>query len=71
MVTADPNARLQEFTDGCLAALTDEQFAECQLLAGLESGVRLRTSGDDPGHVELLWGGAVIGLTTWAWLGGV
>jgi hypothetical protein len=60
--------RVREFTLGALAALSDEQYAECVLLADLERGLRLCPSVEYPDQVELVWGGAVIGLTTWAWL---
>jgi len=60
--------RLKEFTTGALAALTEERRAECELLADVEPGMRLRPCEDDPEAVELLWAGAVIGMTTWSWL---
>ena len=60
--------RIREFANGALNALTDSQRAECSLLADIEPGMRLRPAVDDPATVELLWGGAVIGITTWAWL---
>jgi hypothetical protein len=62
--------RLWEFATGALAALTDEQVAECQLLALMEPGLRLRNCEHDPGQAELLWAGAVIGCASWAWLCG-
>ncbi|CAN5516059.1 hypothetical protein BH10ACT6_BH10ACT6_01220 [soil metagenome] len=66
---SDPiDERIREFTVGALAALTDEQRAECELLANLEPGMRLRPAADDT--VELLWGGAVIAITTMPWLNG-
>jgi hypothetical protein len=70
MMTAGPelDARIREFTTGALAALTDERYAECVLLSDLECGLRLRPCEDDPNIVELLWAGAVIGMTTWTWL---
>ena len=61
--------RVKEFTSGALAALTDERRAECELLASAgELGMRLRPCEDDPDVAELLWGGAVVGVTTWTWL---
>jgi hypothetical protein len=66
----DTDTRIREFTAGALEALTDERRAECMLLAELDRGMRLRPSEDDPEALELLWGGAVIGVTTWSWLNG-
>lgn len=60
--------RVKLFAEGALAELTDERRAECELLSDLERGLRLRPSDDDPDLVELLWAGAVIGMTTWTWL---
>jgi hypothetical protein len=62
------DARVRAFTTGAVAALTDERRAECELMASLERGLRLRPREDDPDVVELLWGGAVIAMTTWTWL---
>ena len=56
------------FAEGALAALTVERRAECELLSVLERGLRLRPCDDDPDLAELLWAGAVIGMTTWHWL---
>lgn len=56
--------RVREFTAGALAALSEDQRAECELLAQFEPGMRLRTCEDDPALVELVWGGAVVALTT-------
>ncbi|NEN06334.1 hypothetical protein G3T36_10645 [Diaminobutyricibacter tongyongensis] len=64
----DVDRRVQEFAKGCLDALTPERRAECEVLSVLDEGMRLRPAEDDPDVVELLWGGAVIGVTTWAWL---
>ena len=64
----DPDTRIREFAAGALSALTEAQRAECELLAELEPGMRLRPVEDDPAALELLWGGAVIGMTTWSWL---
>lgn len=33
-----------------------------------ELGMRFRPCEDYPDQVELVWGGAVIGVTTWRWL---
>ena len=62
------DARIKEFTTGALAALSDERRAECELMATLDRGLRLRPCEGDPDVVELLWAGAVIGMTTWRWL---
>ena len=62
------DARIEEFTTGALAALSEDRRAECELLAVLDPGMRFRPVEGDPDIVELLWGGAVIGMTTWAWL---
>jgi hypothetical protein len=63
--------RIGAFAQGCLDALTPDRRAECDLLAGIDRGMRLRPAEDDPHAVELLYGGAVIGVTTWDWLNGV
>lgn len=60
--------RVKLFAAGALAALTDKRRAECELLSDLERGLRLRPCEDAPDIVELLWAGAVIGMTTWHWL---
>lgn len=66
---AEVDARVKAFTTGALAALTPEHRAECELLASAgELGMRLRPAEDDPEVVELLWGGAVVGRSTWRWL---
>jgi hypothetical protein len=63
--------RVQQLAQGALAALSPERRAECELMASAgELGMRLRQCVDDPQVVELLYGGAVIALTTWAWLSG-
>ncbi len=60
--------RVKLFADGALAALTDERRAECEFLAVLEPGMRLRRSEMYPDQVELLWAGLLVGVTTWHWL---
>jgi len=62
------DTRIREFTAGALAALTDAQRAECELFADAEPGMRLRQSDEHPDIAELMYGGAVIGSTTWTWL---
>jgi hypothetical protein len=60
--------RVKLFAEGALAALTDERRAECELLAVLEPGMRLRPSEMYPDQVELVWAGLLVGVTTWSWL---
>ena len=60
--------RVKLFAEGALAALTDERRWECELLAVLEPGMRLRRSEMYPDQVELLWAGLLVGVTTWHWL---
>ena len=63
------DARVKSFTHRCYASLTPEKRAECELLASAgELGMRVFPSEQYPDWCELIWGGQVIGLTTWAWL---
>ena len=63
------DARVRDFAERALASLTPERRSECDLLASAgELGMRLFPSASNPELVELVYGGAVVGLTTWAWL---
>ena len=63
------DARVRDFAERSLASLTPERRAECDLLASAdEPGMRIFPSEQYPDWVELVYGGAVVGLTTWAWL---
>jgi hypothetical protein len=64
----DVEERVKAFAEGALAALSDERRAECELIATLDRGLRLRPSEMYPGQVELMRAGRMIGVTTWAWL---
>jgi hypothetical protein len=61
--------RVRDFAERSLASLTPERRAECELLASAgEEGCRIFPSAQFPEWCELIWGGAVIGLTSWKWL---
>ena len=63
------DARVRDFAERSLASLTPERRAECELLASAgEEGCRIFPSAQFPEWCELIWGGAVIGLTSWKWL---
>lgn len=63
------DARVRDFAERALASLTPARLAECELLASAdEPGMRIFPSEQYPEWVELVYGGAVVGLTTWAWL---
>jgi hypothetical protein len=63
------DARVRDFAERSLASLTPERRAECELLASAgEEGCRIFPSEQYPEMVELVYGGAVVGLTTWKWL---
>jgi hypothetical protein len=64
----DVEERVKAFAEGAVAALTPERRAECELIATLDRGLRLRPSELYPDQVELMWAGLMIGVTTWAWL---
>jgi hypothetical protein len=64
----DRDSRVADFARRSLASLTPERRAECDLLASAELGMRLRRSEQYPDWCELLYGGAVVGLSSWAWL---
>jgi hypothetical protein len=63
------DSRVADFARRSLASLTPERRAECDLLASAgELGMRLFPSEQYPDWCELVYGGAVVGLTTWKWL---
>jgi hypothetical protein len=63
------DARVRDFAERALASLTPERRQECDLLASAgELGMKLFPPEQYPEMVELLYGGAVVGLTTWSWL---
>ena len=63
------DARVRDFAERALASLTPERRSECDLLASAgELGMRLFPSEQYPEWVELVYGGVVVGLTTWKWL---
>lgn len=68
------DTRVRDFAERSLASLTPEKRQECELLASAgELGMRVFPSEQYPDWCELIWGGQVVGLTTWKWLndGGV
>jgi hypothetical protein len=61
--------RVRDFAVRSLASLSPQKRAECELLASAgELGMKLFPSTQYPEMVELIYGGAVVGLTTWRWL---
>ena len=63
------DARVRDFAERSLASLTSEQRAECELFAAAgEPGMRIFPSAQFPEWCELIWGGVVVGLTSWKWL---
>ena len=63
------DARVRDFAERSLASLTPEQRAECELFAAAgEPGMRIFPSKQYPEWCELIWGGVVVGLTSWKWL---
>jgi hypothetical protein len=61
--------RVRDFAERALASLTPERRSECDLIASAgELGMRIFPSEQYPEMVELVYGGAVVGLTTWRWL---
>jgi hypothetical protein len=61
--------RVRDFAERSLASLAPQKRAECELLASAgEPGMKLFPSEQYPEMVELVYGGAVVGLTTWRWL---
>jgi hypothetical protein len=63
------DTRVRDFAERALASLTPERRQECDLLASAgELGMRIFPSQQYPEMVELVYGGAVVGLTTWKWL---
>ena len=60
--------RVKSFAEKTLASLTPERRAELEMFADVEPGMRLRPAVRYPEWVELIYGGEVIGLTSWAWL---
>ena len=65
----DVEERVLDFAERALASLTPERRAECDLIASAgELGMRVFPSEQYPEMVELVYGGAVVGLTTWRWL---
>ena len=61
-------ARLAAFAAGALLALPEELRKECETLADLEPGMKIRRSEMYPDQVELWWVGRLVGVTTWSWL---
>jgi hypothetical protein len=64
----DVEERVKAFAESAVAALSDARRAECELMATLDQGLRLRPSEMYPDQCELMWAGRMIGVTTWAWL---
>jgi hypothetical protein len=66
----DRDSRVADFARRALASLTPEKRQECELLASAgERGMKLFPSAQYyPDWCELVYGGAVVGLTTWKWL---
>lgn len=62
------DARVRDFADRALAALPPDRRKECELLAEIEPGMRLRPSEMYPDQVELVWAGLLVGITTWSYL---
>ena len=63
------DARVRDFAERSLASLTPERRAECELfVAAGEPGMRIFPSKRYPEWCELIWGGVVVGLTSWKWL---
>jgi hypothetical protein len=61
-------ARLAAFAAGALLALPEELRKECDTLAALDPGMKIRPSETYPEQVELWWVGRLVGVTTWSWL---
>jgi len=64
----DRDDRVADFARRTLASLTPERRAELELFADAEPGMRICPSQQYPEWVELIYGGEVVGLTTWKWL---
>ena len=65
----DRDSRVADFARRSLASLTPEKRQECELLASAgEPGMRVFPSEQYPEWCELVWGGQVVGVTTWKWL---
>ncbi|HEY5182503.1 MAG TPA: hypothetical protein VIJ07_22485 [Dermatophilaceae bacterium] len=63
------DARVKDFAERSIRSLTPEKRQECELLAAAgEPGLRVFPSARYLDWCELIWGGQVIGLTSWRWL---
>jgi len=63
--------RLAAFAAQAVAAMSEERYKECELLAEVEPGMWLRPCARDPEWAELIWAGEVVGLAKWTWLNGI